>query len=277
VNSTLRQAITAVPGLDKVFYWARKRYHELRTARAARSYFVNYNTYLDALRNEGVGTVDIQTADGLTIRIRKNQWDARILQEIFLSKPYDQDLKIPAASTVVDIGGYIGDFALYAARCLDARRVVVYEPSRKNFELLTHNIGVNRLEDRVVAVNQAVGDSDLAMMDIDAPDRNQVNVSAYGHRESAQLAPVASTTLAHLITAHKLDAIDLLKLDCEGGEFSILLSTPPEMLRRARYIVFEYHRIPGFDDLMEAVQRKLQDTGFKLTHRAGDIVSASLM
>ena len=275
MNRALRGVITSIPGLDRVFYWARKRYHELRTRRAAKQYFVNYDRYVDALRAEGDGTVDIRTADGLTITIRRNQWDARILQEIFLSKPYDQDLNIPAGATVVDVGGYIGDFALYAARCLNARQVVVYQPSRKNFELLSRNIANNHLDSRIVAVNMAVGDSDVAMMNIDAPDTNQVNVSTYGHREAAQLAPVASTTLSGLIDTHKLDSIDLLKLDCEGGEYAILLGTPPEVLQKAQHIVFEWHRIEGSPELLKAVQAKLVAAGYTLTHRPGDIVSAS--
>jgi FkbM family methyltransferase len=275
VNRTLRRVITSLPGLNRGFYWARKQYHELRTMRAAKQYFVNYDRYVDALRAKSDGTVDIQTADGLTITIRRNQRDARILQEIFLSKPYDQDLNIPAGATVVDIGGYIGDFALYAARCLNARRVVVYEPSRKNFELLRRNIANNHLDSRVVAVNMAVGDSDVAMMNIDAPDTNQVNVSAYGHRDGAELAPVASRTLSGLIETHELDSIDLLKLDCEGGEYSILLSTPPETLQKAQHIVFEWHSIEGSAELLKAVQAKLVAAGYTLIHRPGDIISAS--
>jgi hypothetical protein len=34
---------------------------------------------------------------------------------------------------------------------------------------------------------------------------------------------------------------DLLKLDCEGSEFELLLDTPADALRRARRIVAEFH------------------------------------
>ena len=82
------------------------------TAKEAKRYFINYDDYRRALQVEGNGTVDIRTADGLTITIRMNIWDARILQEVFLDNPYVRDSSLPPEPIIVDIGGYIGDFAV---------------------------------------------------------------------------------------------------------------------------------------------------------------------
>jgi len=274
MKTWIRKSITSVPLLRPAYYWARKHYHELRTHRAARRYFVDFDDYRKALRDEAEGTVDIRTADGLTVTIRRNLWDARILQEIFLSKPYIQDLVIAPNSNIVDIGGYIGDFSLYAVKVLNAARVIVYEPSPKNFELLTRNIANNHYESRITAVNMAVSDADSLMMNIDAPATKQVNVSAYDLQEPTTASAVRCATLAGLMAEHDLQRVDLLKLDCEGGEYPILLSAPPGVLERIRNIAFEYHEVEGFERLLANVQAKLQTAGFILRRHDGDIISA---
>jgi FkbM family methyltransferase len=274
MNSWIRQSITSLPGLRTVYYWTRKNYHELRTRRTAKGYFVDYDAYRDALHHEAEGTVDIRTVDGLTITIRRNVWDARILQEIFLSKPYIQDIQVPPHSTIVDIGGYIGDFSLYAVKLLGADKVVVYEPSPKNFEILKRNIANNGYEGRIVAVNMAVSDNAPVMMNVDLPDKNQVNVSAYDPHGAVTASLVPSTTLAALMREHHLESIDLLKLDCEGGEYPILLSAPPEVLQRIKNIALEYHQIEGFSKLLDDVQAKLRAAGYTLRTHDGDIISA---
>jgi FkbM family methyltransferase len=275
MNPVLRRAITTIPVVDKLFYWARRRYHELRTRREAKRYFVDYDRYVDALALEGDGTVDIRTVDGLTITIRRNKWDARVLQEIFLTKPYDRTLALSEGATVVDVGGYIGDFALYAASHLKAKKVVVYEPSPKNFALLQRNIAVNQLANRIIPVNKAIGTTGSVMMNTNSPDRDQVNVTSYGHKHNSELVAIDTDSLSNVLEQHHLGEVDLLKLDCEGAEYDIILSTPPDVLRRVRHIVFEHHEIDGAAELLEATRSKLVGAGFRLTKLPGDIVAAS--
>ena len=40
---------------------------------------------------------------------------------------------------------------------------------------------------------------------------------------------------------NNLDQIDFLKMDCEGGEGYVLLSTPLDYLKRIRKIAMEFH------------------------------------
>ena len=66
--------------------------------------------------------------------------------------------------------------------------------------------------------------------------------------------PLMALTLEQLIEQHNLDRIDVLKLDCEGSEFSILEHSTS--LDRINRIVGEYH---GKDRFHELVQRKFSD------------------
>lgn len=266
----------STPILGALYCWARKRYHISKTTKSAKRYFNNFDEYREALENEGDGTVDIRTLDGLIITIRRNLWDARILQEVFLEDPYTLGLSLGVGPTVVDIGGYIGDFALYAVKRLGASKVIVYEPSMKNFAIMARNIENNQYKGRIVAVNMAVSDASEVLMNIDLPDRRQVNVSAYG-TDASFLTRVPSVTLKDLLAAHQLDSVDLLKLDCEGSEYAILLSAPIELFKRIENIVMEYHEIEGFEAKLDAVQIHLRNAGYAVSVYGGDILSASRM
>lgn len=239
----------------------------------ARHYFDNSDDYLNALDSDDGKVVDLHARDGLTLSIRRNYMDAAIVGEVFLDQCYVRELKLPARPVVVDVGGYIGDFALFAAKCLNARQVVVCEPSPRNWELLKRNVANNHYEDRIEMVNKAVADQKYVMMNVDALDRQQARVSAYGFSDALRTA-VPGITLAELVADHKLHEIDLLKLDCEGGEYEILSTTPTEVLHLISHLVFEYHEIEGYQAKLRAVKQRLCDEGFSLTTR-GCLISAS--
>jgi hypothetical protein len=52
---------------------------------------------------------------------------------------------------------------------------------------------------------------------------------------------VAAVSLADALARLATDRVDLLKLDCEGAEYDILMRTTPDVLSRIDRIVMEYH------------------------------------
>jgi FkbM family methyltransferase len=273
VNTAVRTFCQKTPLLRDIYVTTRTVYNRRRIAKAARSYFVNSEEYCNALKTNDGTVVDVHTTDGLSISIRRNCMDATILAEIFLDRCYTRGLSLPDEPVVVDIGGYIGDFALFAAKCLNARKVVVCEPSPRNWALLQKNVANNHFHGRIITVNKAVTEGKEVMMNVEAPDRGQARVSAYYPTdEQRRMVPVVS--LSNLVEQQHLEVIDLLKIDCEGGEYVILSSTPSAVFRRITNIVFEYHEIAGFDAKLRDAKRTLCNEGYALTER-GSLVFAS--
>jgi len=274
MNTTVRRILTASSLSRRLYYAAREAYHARNDARRAGRYFLNADEFKIALaKHGGTALVDLRTADGLTITMRQNYGDATTLAEIFLDDCYVRDLTLPLNPVVIDVGGFIGDFSLYAVKRLKARRVIVCEPSPRNWALLLKNIANNGFEDRIVPVNQAVTDGGNAMMNIDAPDECQCMVSAYCSNEQT-LSTVTGISLGQLFRDHALERVDLLKIDCEGGEYAILESAPSDVLSRIRNIVFEYHEIDGWWAKLDSVKQRLRRQGYVL-HTRGGLVSAS--
>ena len=64
-------------------------------------------------------------------------------------------------------------------------------------------------------------------------------------------------TLAEIMAQEDLAAIDILKLDCEGCEHSVLGTAGADVLKRIRFIVGEYH---GFERFTAVMRNKLFQT-----------------
>jgi FkbM family methyltransferase len=273
MNMAVRRFCQSIPVVRDLYQMARARYHRHRYTAAAEDYFCNFEDYRKAIEIEDGQIVDLQTKDGLIISVRRNYMDAAILEEVFLDQCYLRGVTLPEKPTIVDIGGYIGDFALYAVKRLDAGKVVVCEPAPRNWALLTRNVANNHYEDRIDAVNKAVTGGEDVMMNVNAPDRAQARISAYAQTE-VQRQPIPGVSLASLVEHYRLSVIDLLKIDCEGGEYAILLATPSEVFARIRHIVFECHEIDGFKTKLAAVKQRLAREGFSVKVR-GSLVFAA--
>lgn len=273
MNVGIRRFCQGTPILHDLYAVTRSAYHRRRLRKAAEEFLINVDDYAVALEIQDGKIVNIHTKGGVNLTIRRNYMDAVLVGEIFFDKCYVQGLSLPDRPTVVDIGGYIGDFAVYAAECLNARKVIVCEPSPSNWALLRENVANNHCEDRVEAVNKAVTGGGDIMMDVDVPDRAQARVSAYGS-SNGKKQRISGITLAGLVEEYELQTVDLLKIDCEGGEYAILASTPAEVFDRILNIVFEYHEIDGFRARLEAVKHRLVEHGYCLKTR-GSLVFAS--
>jgi FkbM family methyltransferase len=264
MNPTIRRLLTTNSVSRKLYCAARQAYHTRRVAMRGGRYFLNHNEFKNALFAHGAtATVDLRTADGLTITIRQNSGDAMTVAEIYLDDCYVGDLTLPHNPLVIDVGGFIGDFSLYAVKRLNARRVIVCEPSPRNWPLLLKNIANNGYEDRIEPVNKAVTDGRDAMMNVDAPDEQQCMVSAYFPSEQP-LTTVSGISLGQLLDEHAVESVDLLKIDCEGGEYLILEGTPSDVLSRIKNIVFEYHDVDGGWAKLESAKQRLHREGYEL-------------
>lgn len=274
MNATIRRVLTANSRSRRFYYAARQRYRIYWLARAAGRYFLNADEFKNALTvHGGIELVDLRTTDGLTITIRRNYGDAMTIGEIFVGNNYVRDLALPHNPVVIDVGGFIGDFSLYAVKRLNARRVIVCEPSPRNWALLLKNIANNGYEDRIEPVNKAVTEGGSTMMNVDAPDEEQCMVSAY-NTSGQPLSAVPGISLGDLLRDCAVESVDLLKIDCEGGEFAILESSAADVLGRIRNIVFEYHDIGGVWAKLESVKQRLCREGYAL-HTRGGLISAS--
>ena len=160
--------------------------------------------------------------------------------------------------TVWDVGANVGAFSLLqAAR---GAQVVAFEPNPECFRRLTSAIGANRFEDRVTAINVAIGEA-AGSARLAVPGRSTLLASIvndWSNRTDVVVVPIAVECLDNVLERTRTVRIDLLKIDAEGAEASILKGGP-HTLRRSARVVLEYHS----DDELQSVRRQLLPTGFR--------------
>jgi FkbM family methyltransferase len=142
-------------------------------------------------------------------------------------------LHAPDIEVVVDIGANMGLFTMMARAVLRPKKIVSYEPEPGNFQALEKNIC---LFPECAAYQEAVLGDD-GTCSISNPFGNittwRAAIKANG--------PVKAVGIRTIIEEH--GPIDLLKIDCEGGEWSII----PAMKgfeAQVRSMMVEYHGIP---------------------------------
>lgn len=245
----------------------------MRARRQGARLFENADEFARALRRKADRQAVLRTHDGLKIAIRRNLWDAEVVREIFFEQPYTRHLTLSKRPVVVDIGSYIGDFALYAVKYLDAARVVAYEPTRENFAMLKRNVELNGYSDRISPVRKAVGRPGRVVLNVRKRAADEMHVSPHWYR-GAEARTIPSVTLAGLLKAHGLQTVDLLKVDCEGGEYEIFATAPDAVFTRINNIALEYHAVKGYEACLVQLMNRLYAAGYTL-RTDGKIVSAS--
>jgi FkbM family methyltransferase len=156
-------------------------------------------------------------------------------------------------SVILDVGAHTGIFALWAARRAAHSRIFCVEPFPTNFSTLIRSIERGGLGSRIVAIPRA-------MAGADGQRRMDTTYGSSNHHltEDGDLS-VECCTLTSLMSEHGLATVDLLKMDVEGAEYEILLSTPPETLRKIRRCEIELH--DEHAELREELLRHLASSG----------------
>ena len=163
--------------------------------------------------------------DNLKFNYRPNTSDEKVYKEIFEKRCYRKpsvNFDIGEGETWVDLGGHIGLFALYAIS-KGAKKVIVYEADKDNFDLLTENIILNNLQDKIIPHHSAVVDDNILGDDTTISIWKSKNPSV-NYRNSINKKSNGTEIIVPAIKFNSVvtDDIDGLKIDIEGAEVDIL-------------------------------------------------------
>ena len=166
---------------------------------------------------------------------------------IFARRDYGE---IVPGSTVIDIGANIGVFALFAS-ISGAKEVYAFEPSGSSCTFLLKNIEFNGLSSIIKAKRLTV--VGLPSAPVKFPRNSDVmNAILPSFSASADYDIVPTTTLADIVST--LNSVDILKSDCEGGEYDIFLQATETDVKKIAEIRMEYHLGPR-DELISKLKR----------------------
>ncbi|MGN6485261.1 MAG: FkbM family methyltransferase [Thermomicrobiales bacterium] len=204
-----------------------------------------------------------RTGETFLVRSPMDVWSVK---ETFIDRLYERyGFTIEPGWTVVDIGAAIGEFTVFAAR-IPGTTVIACEPFPGSVDLLRENIALNLLENVTVIPKAVAAETGTMLLDlrgeeplefVSAMQRAGAEALRVPEGHIAIPAIPLSEVLADTPRAH----IDLLKLDCEGAEYEILMQAPAEALAAVDRIVMEYHDRTTAHTHPE-LERFLTDAGF---------------
>jgi FkbM family methyltransferase len=175
----------------------------------------------------------------------RSAMDVWSVKETFVDQFYTRyGVSVEDGWTVVDIGAGIGDYCLYTAHLNPGVRVYAFEPYEDSYMLMVRNLALNGIEN-VHAFQTAIWSKTGALqLDLKSGEPLQITsqVQSDEHKGDAKVT-VDAWSLQDFLTEKRIEKVDLLKMDCEGAEYEILLNTSREVLHQIERIIMEYHDV----------------------------------
>lgn len=157
--------------------------------------------------------------------------------------PYEQ---IDAAGkTVVDVGAYNGDSAMYFVKNRMAKRVIALEPVESLYRIALRNVSRMHLRGKIKLFNIAL-----------AGECNGNNAESFSLSLGANPRTVS---LGNLIKRYKIRNA-VLKIDCEGCEYGLIGGVDRNTAKSFDTVVVKYHR--GYINIV----RKLEQLGYTVRY-----------
>lgn len=191
------------------------------------------------------------------VRSHNVQGDRDVINEVVVGDCYGIRSMELNPRVIFDIGAHIGT----ASRMLRVRfpdaRILAFEPSEESFTLLQMNCegyGIEcyryalRYEDRPILVsnNVATGGNHLLTRSEYGTVEDDPAFAGIGLYLESEDVP--SLTFEEMFERFNVDTVDLLKIDCEGGEMDALEHMTDEAAARiVGPIVGEYHCVLDHD------------------------------
>ena len=212
-------------------------------------------------------TLEIANRSGIPFFVRQGTVDVNVLDEVIVGDPYKlNQIVLRENPNIVDVGGHIGAFTKLSAWKWPHAKHYVYEANPRNWEVLELNL--QEIRHKVVLYKGALVGSEPTnkRLVINALEANRVTggwgiiFSDQAYEPGAGEATEEIENFYHIKDLWPaLDKVDILKLDCEGSEFSILKHMSEEELHKVDYLVCEIHcgALPHHDWTYEEFRAKI--------------------
>lgn len=158
--------------------------------------------------------------------------------------------------TVIDIGANIADSCIYFV-LHGAKRIIGVEPLVENYELAEQNIRENNFSDKITILLAGCS-AKSGRVNTGVDERTGKGWQITSGSTRGRTIPLL--TLEEILQQNDLGQGEVaLKMDCEGCEYDVILSSTDNVLKRFSNILIEYHY--GYKDIKD----KLENSNFDIS------------
>ena len=145
---------------------------------------------------------------------------------------------------ILDIGGHIGSHSLLYSQLINNCKILTFEPQRKIYEILKHNIKVNDISNCKIH-NNAVGHTNMQtnlsnmLYDgyncaVEYDTEKILNYGGIGLGQNGEKVDMIS------VDSLELNKCDYMKIDVEGAEILVLMGAKETIVKFKPLILFEH-------------------------------------
>lgn len=189
-------------------------------------------------------------------------------RECFFDQIYFKYIPPPLLSlnapTVIDVGANVGYFSLFALYRYPKARVFSFEPMPFNYRRLQEYQALYPDFDWHVEPKAVTDHAQTLTLHTSTVEGYTTMAGVFAQPSRSERIEVEAVSLPQVLTTHSIDQVDILKLDCEGSEYAIVYSLPPEVLARTRVLIIETHRGEKEHETTEALATYLQQHDFRM-------------
>ena len=249
--------------LDKIFYFLTKRQFILWF-----SDFISESSYCDVLiKNKKISFFYPNTL---------TKWR---VDTLFTKEPetleWIESFSKNKKNIFWDIGANIGLYSIYSSIANANLKIVSFEPSPNNLRILTRNISINNLEDRIIIYpipltsqkNIFLKMSESSFIEGGALNTFGETFDFEGNEIVAQNKyTTLGTSIDHLIKEKILDQPNYIKIDVDGIEHLILMGAE-KVLKSKSLISLSIEINENFKDQYKQVISLMKKNGFIVKHK----------
>ena len=147
-----------------------------------------------------------------------------ITKETLIDRIYEKVMTVEEGDVVLDIGASIGPFT-YSILDKKPKHVYCLEPDYNEYQTLLRNVE----GEPVTCIMAGISNKDKEIVD---------SKYLFGEEESGEMSTISLKTL---FESNNLQKIDFMKIDCEGGEYSLFSKENYELISKIRKISGEWH------------------------------------
>jgi len=167
--------------------------------------------------------------------------------------------------TIIDIGSNIGTYSIYLSKYLSRfnidYKIYAIEPELYNFKQLSKNININHMTTRIMPFNVAISNKNgVGRLEI---RKNDDSHRLTPNQKGIKTQKVYINTLETFCLENNIKRIDVLKIDIEGGEYTLLLKSIGFIKNNVNLMFVKLHPINDNNNL-DTYTHFLRVNGFKI-------------